>query len=179
MRRKGTIGRGQPPKTLLGRKRRADVVIECRECAPRELRESGAEWSTGASGREGGCKGGRGARAAAGGVRGGAHQGGVQGEVHAWKVCVRCGPWLRRGWHGQRERRTLGLLPRARVPQQHGNRARLRPLSHACARVRSLTTLPRSLASTPVDGDLVDIATGKKHAQKLYNSGRVGIAGAT
>jgi hypothetical protein len=31
MRRKGTIGRGQPPKTLLGRKRRADVVIECRE----------------------------------------------------------------------------------------------------------------------------------------------------
>lgn len=27
----GTVGRGQPPKTLLGRKRKADVVIECSE----------------------------------------------------------------------------------------------------------------------------------------------------
>lgn len=27
----GKIGRGQPPKTVLGRKRKADVVIECRD----------------------------------------------------------------------------------------------------------------------------------------------------
>jgi hypothetical protein len=27
----GTVARGQPPKTLLGRKRKADVVIECSE----------------------------------------------------------------------------------------------------------------------------------------------------
>lgn len=29
LRSKGTIARGQPPKTVLGRKRRADVTIEC------------------------------------------------------------------------------------------------------------------------------------------------------
>ncbi|CDU24758.1 uncharacterized protein SPSC_04591 [Sporisorium scitamineum] len=31
MKNKGHIGRGQPPKTVLGRKRKADVVIECRD----------------------------------------------------------------------------------------------------------------------------------------------------
>ena len=31
MKNKGVIGRGQPPKTVLGRKRKADVVIECRD----------------------------------------------------------------------------------------------------------------------------------------------------
>lgn len=31
MRRSGQIGKGQPPTTLLGRKRRADIVVECRE----------------------------------------------------------------------------------------------------------------------------------------------------
>lgn len=31
MKSKGVIGRGQPPTTVLGRKRRADVVIECRD----------------------------------------------------------------------------------------------------------------------------------------------------
>ncbi|SPO43542.1 uncharacterized protein PSANT_01227 [Moesziomyces antarcticus] len=31
MKSKGVIGRGQPPKTVLGRKRKADVVIECRD----------------------------------------------------------------------------------------------------------------------------------------------------
>ncbi|CEH16564.1 potential peroxisomal lipid carrier [Ceraceosorus bombacis] len=31
MRRSGQIGKGQPPTTLLGRKRRADIVVECRD----------------------------------------------------------------------------------------------------------------------------------------------------
>ncbi len=31
MKNKGVIGRGQPPKTVLGRKRKADVVIELRD----------------------------------------------------------------------------------------------------------------------------------------------------
>ncbi|SPO22618.1 uncharacterized protein UTRI_01296 [Ustilago trichophora] len=31
MKNKGVIRRGQPPKTVLGRKRKADVVIECRD----------------------------------------------------------------------------------------------------------------------------------------------------
>ncbi|SJX61153.1 uncharacterized protein SRS1_12375 [Sporisorium reilianum f. sp. reilianum] len=31
MKNNGRIGRGQPPKTVLGRKRKADVVIECRD----------------------------------------------------------------------------------------------------------------------------------------------------
>ncbi|SNX82460.1 uncharacterized protein MEPE_01166 [Melanopsichium pennsylvanicum] len=31
LKNKGVIGRGQPPKTVLGRKRKADVVIECRD----------------------------------------------------------------------------------------------------------------------------------------------------
>jgi len=97
---------------------------------------------------------------------------------------VRCAPSLRKDVRTRREEQRRGparLFARAvqEAAQQHGNSAQLRPLSHACARVRSLTTLPRSLALAPVDGDLVDIATGKKHAQKLYNSGRVGIAGAT
>lgn len=29
LKRSGTVGRGQPPKSLLGRKTKADVVIEC------------------------------------------------------------------------------------------------------------------------------------------------------
>lgn len=32
LRKTGKVGRGQPPTTILGRKRKADVVIECREC---------------------------------------------------------------------------------------------------------------------------------------------------
>lgn len=32
LRKTGTIGRGYPPNTVLGRKRKADVTIECSEC---------------------------------------------------------------------------------------------------------------------------------------------------
>lgn len=36
----GTVGKGQPPSTILGRKRRADVVIECSKCDRITIRSS-------------------------------------------------------------------------------------------------------------------------------------------